>query len=130
MEWSDAGWTAVATVSSEPESLDPIVGGDIRCEDGEANLWSCDSVDLVSFLPVSAIGGAPGIGLNDMWGWYDEETGKEYALVGRNDGTSFIDVTDPSNPIYLGDLPKTEEARITRSSWPTERASTACRCST
>jgi choice-of-anchor B domain-containing protein len=112
MEWSDAGWTAVATVSSEPESLDPIVGGDIRCEDGEANLWSCDSVDLVSFLPVTDIGGAPGIGLNDMWGWYDEDTGKEYALVGRNDGTSFIDVTDPSNPIYLGDLPKTEEARI------------------
>ena len=112
MEWSDAGWAAVATVSSEPESLDPIVGGDVRCEEGAANMWGCESVDLVSFLPVSAIGGAPGIGLNDMWGWYDEDTGKEYALVGRNDGTSFIDVTDPSNPIYLGDLPKTEEARI------------------
>jgi len=111
-ENSDGGWTAVATVSSEPESLDPIVGADVRCEDGGADMWGCDSVDLVSFLPVSQIGGAPGIGLNDMWGWYDEETGKEYALVGRNDGTSFIDVTDPSNPIYLGDLPKTEEARI------------------
>jgi choice-of-anchor B domain-containing protein len=58
------------------------------------------------------MGGAPGISLNDMWGWYDAETEKEYALVGRNDGTSFIDVTDPGNPIYLGDLPKTEVARI------------------
>ncbi|MDH3297279.1 MAG: choice-of-anchor B family protein [Gemmatimonadota bacterium] len=111
-EHAGAGWTPVATVSSEPESLDPIVGADVRCEEGEADMWGCEGVDLVSFLPVSQIGGAPGIGLNDMWGWYDEETGKEYALVGRNDGTSFIDVTDPSYPIYLGDLPKTEQARI------------------
>ncbi|MFQ5528824.1 MAG: choice-of-anchor B family protein [Gemmatimonadota bacterium] len=111
-EHTDDGWAAVATVGSEPESLDPIVGGEVRCEEGEANMWGCDSVDLVSFLPVSQIGGAPGISLNDMWGWYDEDTGKEYALVGRNDGTSFIDVTDAADPIYLGDLPKTEEARI------------------
>lgn len=112
MERVDGEWVAAATVSSEPETLDPIVGSEIRCEDGAASDWSCDGVDLVSFLPVSAIGGAPGISLNDMWGWHDEETDREYAIVGRNDGTSFIDVTDPSNPRYLGNLPKTEEARI------------------
>ncbi|MCY4233852.1 MAG: choice-of-anchor B family protein [Bacteroidetes bacterium] len=28
----------------------------------------------------------------------------EYALVGRNDGTSFIDVTNPEHPIYVGNL--------------------------
>lgn len=111
-ERTDAGWSAVATLGSEPESLDPIVGGDVRCEDGEADMWGCDSVDLVSFLPMKAIGGKPGISLNDMWGWYDESTSKEYAIVGRSDGTSFIDVTDPGNPIYLGDLPMTEGARI------------------
>ena len=106
-------WVAAATVESEPESLDPIVGGEpIRCEDGQVNDWGCDGVDLVSFIPVSAIGGEPGISLNDMWGWYDEETEREYAIVGRQDGTSFIDVTDPANPLYLGNLPKTEEARV------------------
>ena len=26
--------------------------------------------------------------------------------MGRNDGTSFIDVTDPTNPVLIGDLPK------------------------
>jgi choice-of-anchor B domain-containing protein len=112
VERTDGAWTTAATITSEPESLDPIVGAEVRCEDGAASDWGCDGVDLVSFLPVKDIGGAPGISLNDMWGWYDEETGREYAIVGRNDGTSFIDVTDPGNPRYLGDLPKTEEARI------------------
>ena len=81
-ERTDAGWAAVATLGSEPESLDPIVGADVRCEDGEADMWSCDSVDLASFLPMNLIGGKPGITLNDMWGWYDEDTGNEYAIVG------------------------------------------------
>ena len=31
--------------------------------------------------------------------------------VGRMDGTSFIDLSDPSHPVYVGDLPKTEGAR-------------------
>jgi choice-of-anchor B domain-containing protein len=39
-------------------------------------------------------------------------TDREYALVGRSNGTSFVDVTDPSNPVFLGDLPLTAGARI------------------
>lgn len=35
--------------------------------------------------------------LNDVWGWADEETGKEYALVGARTGVSIVDVTDPDN---------------------------------
>ena len=33
---------------------------------------------------------------------------REIAILGRTDGTSFVDVTDPANPRYLGDLPKTK----------------------
>jgi choice-of-anchor B domain-containing protein len=40
-----------------------------------------------------------------VWGWYDQETGREYALYGKADGTAFVDVTDPYNPTYLGTLP-------------------------
>jgi len=43
--------------------------------------------------------------LNDVWGWTHEETGKEYALVGRTIGTSVIDVTDPDNPVDVGFFP-------------------------
>ena len=30
--------------------------------------------------------------------------GKEYVLLGRTNGTAFIDISDPTNPIYLGNL--------------------------
>ena len=32
------------------------------------------------------------------------QTDREYALVGRVFGTAFVDVTDPDNPVYLGEL--------------------------
>ena len=38
-------------------------------------------------------------------------TGKEIAIVGRTDGTAFIDVTNAASPVYLGNLPKTEGSR-------------------
>lgn len=43
--------------------------------------------------------------MNDSWGWKSPVSGKEYAIQGRSTGTSFIDVTDPANPVYLGNLP-------------------------
>ncbi len=42
---------------------------------------------------------------NDIWGWFDAQTGNEYALVGMTDGTAFVDVTDPENPVFVGKLP-------------------------
>ncbi|MEM1271955.1 MAG: choice-of-anchor B family protein, partial [Bacteroidota bacterium] len=73
--------------------------------------FDCKGMDLVAFLPTKDIGGERGVNLNDIWGWTDPETGKEYALVGRVDGTSFVDITNPEMPVYVGDLPLTEGAR-------------------
>ena len=39
---------------------------------------------------------------NDCWGWTDLTTGREYAIMGVDNGTVFIDITDPTNPLYLG----------------------------
>ena len=91
--------------------LQPITGNRVACNDGAADRYLCENVDLISFLPISAIGGDRGVRLNDMWGWTDSETGKNYAIVGRNEGTSFVDVTDPLNPVYIGNLPLTETAQ-------------------
>ncbi len=103
-------WVEDTSVLSPPESLPAILGDQVRCTEGEADLWDCNNVDLVSFLPVSAIGGVRGMRLNDLWGWTDSTTGHEYALIGRSDGTSFVDMTDASHPRYLGDLPMTDGA--------------------
>jgi choice-of-anchor B domain-containing protein len=48
--------------------------------------------------------------VSDLWGWTDPDTRREYAILGRFDGTSFIDVTDAENPVYLGNLPLTPGA--------------------
>ncbi len=37
---------------------------------------------------------------NDIWGYVDGN-GNEYAIVGLNDGTSIVDVTDPANPFEV-----------------------------
>ena len=42
---------------------------------------------------------------NDIWGWADLANNKEYALVGLDNGTAFVDITDTENLVYLGKLP-------------------------
>ncbi len=75
---------------------------DTACTDGMAGPYPCNDVDLMAFLPHPDIGGGTG---NDIWGWTDPLTGREYALVGRSSGTAFVDISTPSRPVYLGDLP-------------------------
>jgi choice-of-anchor B domain-containing protein len=90
----------------KPVSLDAPVAVQTAatpCVAGMAGSFSCDNVDLLAHMPIATIGG--GTGNNDIWGWTDSLDGKEYALVGRRDGTSFVDLGDPENPIYLGNLP-------------------------
>jgi len=101
-------WRLANKVESEvTDGLAAMVGAPETCESGKVGEFSCSQVDLVSFLPVSAVGGGRGVRLAGVWGWTDPETGKEYALLGRMDGTSFVDISDPANPLFVGDLPKT-----------------------
>lgn len=109
---ASGAWVPAGIVEAEPETFPAVTGGIVECSSGEAGLFECGGdVQLLSFLPIPDIGGERGVGLNDIWGWTDETTGREYALVGRTNGTSFVDVTDASNPRYLGDLPMTEGSR-------------------
>ncbi len=108
----EGNWIAVNTVIGDNvELLQSITGDRVDCEGGNANLFGCDKVNLISFLPNREIGAQRGVMLNDIWGWTDPETGKEYALVGRSEGTSFIDLSNPSSPVYVANLPMTEGAR-------------------
>ena len=75
----------------------------VRCQGGKADEYECNNVDLLSFVPISQLG--CGGDLNDIWGWTDPVTNREYAIVGCYDGTSFVDVTVPNEPQVLGFLP-------------------------
>ena len=96
-------WREEARFASKNARPEAVIGTRIACEGGQAGAFPCDSVDLLAYLPPPNIGG-PGR-LNDIWGWTDPASGKEYALVGRDDGTAFIDVSSPRFPTFLGVLP-------------------------
>jgi len=110
MSRSYGGWDS-AIVVSEVKGLDPITGAAVRCDDGEVGRFTCEGMDLMAYLPTSAIGGDRGAMANDIWGWTDPETGRDYALVGLSNATSFVDVTEPTNPFPVGILRMTAGAR-------------------
>jgi len=43
--------------------------------------------------------------LSNIWGWKSPVDGKEYALVGAADGLSIVDVTIPSAPVQIVQIP-------------------------
>ncbi len=84
-----------------------VTGGAVACTNGSAAGYPCQNVDLLSYLPLNKIGGTrSNSAANDIWGWTDPAyPNKEYAIIGRVFGTSFVDISDPVNPVYLGELP-------------------------
>ena len=111
LEADGAQWVQSALVINDIKGFDAITGGMRRCDAGAVDAWPCQDVDLTAFVPTKEMGGSRGTRVNDLWGWTDSQTGREYALVGRNNGTSFVDVTDPELPVYIGDLPMTDGSR-------------------
>tara|TARA_B100000989_G_scaffold132709_1_gene98529 strand:+ start:169 stop:1464 length:1296 start_codon:yes stop_codon:yes gene_type:complete len=72
------------------------------CQNGMAAIYPCKGYDFISRITLDEFESESG---NDNWGWTDPETGIEYVLSGYNDGTAFVSIEDPENPIYLGKLP-------------------------
>jgi choice-of-anchor B domain-containing protein len=105
---SGGDWIASAPIQGDPGGLPAYTGREYDCEDGQAaGRFGCQDVQLLSFTPIDDLGGEQGVNLNDIWGWTDPQTGTEYALVGRTNGMSFVDISDPQNPVYVGELPLT-----------------------
>ncbi|MBP7998024.1 MAG: choice-of-anchor B family protein [Chloroflexi bacterium] len=92
----------------EPDQLTPL--GATPCVGGTAAGYPCQNVDLLSFMPLNTIGGGEG---SANWGWTDTVTGREFAIMGRSNGTAFVEITNPTAPVYLGNLP----SHTSSSSW-------------
>jgi len=80
---------------------DSLVSEVITCDNGFADGYPCRGMDLYSHITLTEFGSTFA---NDNWGWTDSDSGKEYVIQGLNDGTAFIDISDPLNPIYLGKI--------------------------
>tara|TARA_B100000767_G_scaffold248785_1_gene249947 strand:+ start:172 stop:1440 length:1269 start_codon:yes stop_codon:yes gene_type:complete len=82
-----------------------------HCEGGQAGVYPCLGYDLQAIVSLETMEATAG---NDIWGWTDSQTGMEYALMGLNDGTAFVDISTPDQPIYLGKLLSASESSIWR----------------
>lgn len=96
---SDADNDGIGNVCDE-DYVDPNAALAL-CENGFADIYPCQNYDLMSHIPLSVFNTQSG---SDIWGWVDTETGKEYAIMGVFNGTVFVDVSDPLDPIFLGGL--------------------------
>ena len=72
------------------------------CVNGMAGGYPCENIDLVAFMALDELGGG---NANDIWGWVDPADGTEYVLMGRTNGTAFVNISDPVNPFLVADLP-------------------------
>jgi choice-of-anchor B domain-containing protein len=86
----------------------------VPCVNGLAGNYPCRNMDLLSFMTLEECGCNPAGNTNDVWGWKSPVSGKEYAILGCADVTSFIDVTDPVNPIFIGTLATHSESSLWR----------------
>ena len=69
-----------------------------------ADIYPCKGLDLRVELRDSGV-------VNDLWGWTDPATDVEWVLAGHSDGTFFISLEDPDDPLLLGFLPWTTDSR-------------------
>ncbi len=85
-----------------------------RCTANMADIYPCNHVDLLSRIDLTQ-SGLKAKGGNDVWGWTDPVTAREYAIMGLTSKTSFVDITDPINAVHLGDLPSHTVSSIWKS---------------
>ena len=93
-----------------------------ECINGFAMEFPCDNVGLYAKLTPEELlaeerDNLPAR-LNDIWGWIDPQTGKEYALVGLSDGISIVDVTIPWKPVVMAKIAEIQGAKAMGSSVP------------
>lgn len=80
---------------------------EVACTNGSAGEFPCSKLDLLSHVPLRTLGNRNSHG-NDIWGHYDINDGREYALVGLTNGVSIVEVTTPTDPRLVSFIPSQE----------------------
>ena len=79
------------------------------CDNGFAGDYACENMDLLSHVPLSSFSTNPSAA-NDVWGFYDVNDDREYAIIGLRNGVGVVEVTDPESPRMVGSLPSQSTA--------------------
>lgn len=84
------------------------------CSSGMAGIYPCNNIDLISNMTKTQLGGLLNSEFNDIWGWTDPLNNNEYAIIGLTSHTAFVNITNPTSPLYLGKLPTASSNSIWR----------------
>jgi choice-of-anchor B domain-containing protein len=102
----------------DPGGIDPPIdnsGGSesnfTPCENGFAGVYPCDGYDLLGRISLNELNATSA---NDIWGWTDTSSNREFALIGLNNGTAFVEITDTEDLNYLGKLPTATTSSLWR----------------
>ncbi len=91
---------AAGSAAAHPEAEALYLGKGDAGEEARLGLYPSQNVTFLSRVSVAQMD--PGSAdANDCWG-YVSPTGREIAIIGLREATSFVDITDPVNPVILG----------------------------
>jgi choice-of-anchor B domain-containing protein len=74
------------------------------CTGGRAGNFPCHNVDFLAQVQLGEIPTQP-TSASNLWGFVDLDDNREYAVLGHRTGTVVVDVTDPGNPVIVGNIP-------------------------
>jgi choice-of-anchor B domain-containing protein len=86
--------TSQVTASEKSHAAAPCTGN-------VSGGFQCQSVSLLSHLSFADLKPASTRG-NDVWGYTDLNTGREYAFMGLENGVAVVDISDPTAPEQVG----------------------------
>jgi choice-of-anchor B domain-containing protein len=95
----DSPAPALQATASQPES----------CVQGQAGQFPCRNVDFLAQIPLEDFSTRPFAAAN-VWGFIDQNDGREYAIVGLGNGTAVVDLSDPENPREVVTIPGLESS--------------------
>ncbi|PXY31381.1 choice-of-anchor B family protein [Prauserella muralis] len=91
------------TMEERQTELQAAPSGTAKCVNGlAAGTYACDGIDMLDHLWLEDLGLSFA---NDMWGWTDPATQKDYAIIGGTEGTVFVDISNPTDATVVGMLP-------------------------
>lgn len=83
----------------------PYYGDPSGQEGGIAGTFASQNVTLTAWLPLNVLAPQyPPDNGNSCWG-YVSPSGREYAIMGHSHGTTFVEITNPYQPVIVGTIP-------------------------
>lgn len=76
------------------------------CVNGMAGQFPCWNIDYLAQIPLTGFSSRP-LSAANLWGFVHrcDSGDREYAVIGLNNGTAVVDVTDPASPAEVGFIP-------------------------